>query len=193
MATVTGNADLVRCGPGKIYVGAFGSVGTLPVTLAAAIADATLKTAGWRELGFTTEGSTLNYSSSSEQVQVAERLKGIKTIITGVEMNFETTMAEISPENLRLATGASAGAITETEDEIKFVFPKNGGSARTSILWVADDGLEALVLAKCFAGGDISIPRRKGAEPAAVGVTFSVEENSAGDDAWYLVDPALVD
>lgn len=192
MATVTGNSNAVRVGPGKIYVGPFGSVGTLPSTLAAANGDAALKTAGLRELGFTTEGSTLNYSSSSEQVEVAERLRGIKTVITGVEMTFEVTMAECSPENLALATGAPDSAITETEDEIKFVFPKSGGSQRVSIVWVADDGLEALILAKCFAGGDISIPRRKGAEIAAIGVTFNVEENSAGDDAWTLTDPALL-
>ena len=43
------------------------------------------------------------------------------------------------------------------------------------------------MIAKGFAGGDISVPRRKGVEVAGVGVTFSIEENSTvgtelGDD-----------
>jgi hypothetical protein len=59
------------------------------------------------------------------------------------------------------------------------------------IVWEADDGLERLVLSKCFAGGDITIPRRKGADPAAVGVEFTVEENPAGEDAYLIWDISL--
>lgn len=188
---VEGNADQVRIGPGKIYVGPFGDV-TLPTTLAAATADATLITDGWREAGFTIEGSVVNYSQTSDGVEVAERLRPIKFIITAVEMTFEVTLAQMNPENLRLATNAPASSITTTVDEVKFVWPKSGGTARVSILWVSDDGLEALALAKCFAGGDISIPRRKGADPTAIGVTFSIEENVGGDDAWYIMDADLV-
>ncbi len=181
---VEGNADQVRIGPGKIYVGPFGDV-TLPTTLAAATADATLITDGWREAGFTIEGSVVNYT------QTSERLRPIKFIITAVEMTFEITLAQMNPENLRLATNSPASSITSTVDEIKFVWPKSGGTSRVSILWVSDDGLEALALAKCFAGGDISIPRRKGADPTAIGVTFNIEENAGGDDAWYIIDADL--
>jgi hypothetical protein len=133
----------------------------------------------------------LTYSQTADGVEVAERLRPIKRIITGVDMTFEFTMTQLSPENLRLATNSPTSAITTTANEITFVWPKSGGVNRASLLWVADDNLEALILAKCFAAGDISIPRRKGADPAAIAVSFSVEENTAGNDAWQLFDPAV--
>jgi hypothetical protein len=205
MPEATGNADLVRVGAGRLYVGAFegASAVDLPVTIAEAVADATLTTTGnWRPLGFTTEGSSLTYSQTADGVEVAERLRPVKSIITAVDMNFEFTMAEISVENLALATNAPASSIQATVAETTFSWPKSGGSNRTSILWVADDDLEALVLVKAFAGGDISIPRRKGVEPAAIGLTFTIEENASVDttinaitakrDAYYIAADSLV-
>lgn len=170
MASVTGNADQVRVGPGKLYVAPFGTA--LPTTL-----SETLNVA-FKEIGFTTEGSELTYSQEAEGVEVAERLRPIKTIITGVSMEFEFAMAQFNPENLALATNADSSAISETLNEVVFTWPKSGGVARVSLVWQSDDDLERLVLAKCFAGGDISIPRRKGTDMAAVSVTFTVEENS---------------
>lgn len=170
MATVVGNAEQVRVGPGKLYVAPFETA--LPVTLAETL------DAEFLEIGFTTEGSELTYSQESDGVEVAERLRPIKTIITGVTMEFEFTMAQFNPQNLKLATNAADDSISETAEEIVFTWPKSGGTSRVSIVWQSDDDLERLVLAKCFAGGDISIPRRKGVDPAAVGVTFTVEENS---------------
>lgn len=170
MPTVTGNAEQVRVGPGRLYVAPFETA--LPTTLGETL------NAAFVEVGFTTEGSELTYSQESDGVEVAERLRPIKTIITGVTMEFEFTMAQFNPQNLALATNADDDAISETADEVVFTWPKSGGTARVSIVWQSDDDLERLVLAKCFAGGDISIPRRKGVEPAAVGVTFTVEENS---------------
>lgn len=189
MAFVTGNADLVRVGPGKLLLGPYGTA--LPADLGDS-PDAALT-----EIGFTTEGSALTYSQTSDGVEVAERLRPIKQIITAVEMSFAFSMAQLSPDHLRIATNADASSIVTTTDSVKFIFPKSGGTARHSIVWIADDDLEMLVLAKCFAGGDIEIPRRKGVEPAAIPVEFAVEENSDtgigdGDDAWLCTDPALV-
>lgn len=204
MTQAKGDSDLVRVGAGRLYVGPYEGTGAvvLPTTIAAAKADATLTTTGkWRVLGFTTEGSELTYTQTADQVEVAERLRGIKSIITAVEMTFNTTMAEISADNLALATNAPTSAIQTTSAEKVFTWPKSGGSNRVSILWVSDDDLEALVLVKCFAGGDISIPRRKGTDPAAIGVAFTVEENSQVSttinsvpdtrDAYYIADIAL--
>lgn len=184
MALVAGDADLVRLGPGALYVAPYGT--TLPTTV-----DAVLDPA-FREIGFTVDGSALTYSQTSDGVTVAERLRPIKSIITGVDMSFEFTMAELSPENLALAMNAPAANIVTTADQTTFKWPKAGGTSRASIVWRADDDLELLVLAKAFAGGDITIPRRKGTDPAAIGVTFTVEENSGGDDAYLIFDSSLV-
>lgn len=194
LVTVTGNANQVRIGPGKLFLAPYGT--TLPTTLPTAVALDTSPGA-WNEVGFTTEGSSLSYSQTSDGVEVAERLRPIKSIITAVEMSFEFTFAQLSPENLRVATNSPSSAITTTADTVTFAFPKSGGTTRNSILWLADDALEAMVLAKCFAGGDVTIPRRKGTDPAAIGVTFTVEENSnsslaGGLDGYTMTDPTLV-
>jgi hypothetical protein len=187
---VVGNGDLVRIGPGKLWVAPFGTA--LPADLASA------PNAAFVEVGFTTEGSVVNYTQASEQVEVAERLRGIKSIITSVEMTFEVTFAQLSMANLALAMNAGPESIKETTTERIFIWPKSGGTSRVSMIWQSDDNLEREVLVKCFAGGDIAIPRRKGVEPAALNVTFTIEENSTvevtldGDDvlpdAYYLQD-----
>lgn len=189
MAVVTGDADLVRIGPGALYVAPYGT--PLPVDVNEAL------NAAFREVGFTVDGSELTYSQTSDGVSVAERLRPIKSIITAVDMTFTFTMSELSPENLALAMNADPAVyVTTATDTVTFAWPKSGGVDRASIVWQADDDLERLVLAKCFAGGDISIPRRKGVDQAAVGVTFTIEENSdatilGGDDARYLANTSL--
>jgi hypothetical protein len=190
MPTVTGNADQVRVGPGKLWVAPWTSNNTVSPTLPTTIAGAL--DAAFTEVGFTTEGNELTYSQSSEGVEVAERLRPIKQVITEVSMEFQFTMAQLNPDNLALATNAPAANIVTTANEVTFKWPKTGGTQRVAIIWEAEDGLERLVLAKCFAGGDISIPRRKGAEPAAVGVTFTVEENPDDEDAYLIWDIDLV-
>jgi hypothetical protein len=190
MPTVTGNADQVRVGPGKLWVAPWTSNNTVPPTFPTTIAGAL--NVAFKEVGFTTEGNELTYSQTSDGVEVAERLRPIKQVITAVEMSFEFTMAQLNPTNLALATNAPASSIVTTASEVTFKWPKQGGTQRVGIVWEADDGLERLVLAKCFAGGDISIPRRKGADPAAVGVTFTVEENPAGEDAYLIWGISLV-
>jgi hypothetical protein len=187
---VVGNGELVRIGPGKLWVAPFGTA--LPTTLAAA------PNAAFREVGFTTEGSVVNYTQASEQVEVAERLRGIKSIITSVEMTFEVTLAQLSLENMAMAMNAGAESIVETTAERIFIWPKSGGTNRVSLIWQSDDNLEREVLVKCFAGGDIAIPRRKGVEPAALNVTFTIEENASVEvtldgedllpDAFYIQD-----
>lgn len=187
---ITGNANQVRVGPGKIYVAGWTdptTPPTLPTDLTSDLAD------DFREAGFTVDGSELTYSATAEQVEVAERLRGIKSIITAVEMTFVTTFAQLNPQNLALAMNADPNeAITTAAGVTTFTWPKAGGVTRCSIVWQSDDDLERLVLAKCFASGDISIARRKGVEPAAIATTFNVEENPAGDDAWLMTDDALL-
>jgi hypothetical protein len=169
-APVVGNSELVRIGPGKLWVAPYGTA--LPAT----IADP--PNAAFREVGFTTEGSVTNYEQTSESVEVAERLRGIRSIITGVELTLEVTLAQLSMENLSLAMNAGPTSIKTTATEKIFTFPKAGGTTRVSLIWQSDDNLERQVAVKCFAGGSIAIPRRKGVEPAAVNIVFTIEENS---------------
>ncbi len=190
MAAVTGNANQVRIGPGKLYAAPWEDATTppaLPDTLSEALDDA------FREIGFTTDGSELNYAQTVDGVEVAERVRPIRQITTGVEFTYAFNMAQINPLNLALAMNADpAEAITTGASETTFKFPKAGGEQRCALVWRSDDDLEMLVLSKCFSGGTINIPRRKGTDPAAIGVEFNVEEYADGEDAIYVVDNDLL-
>lgn len=189
MPVATGDADQVRVGPGRLLIAPWTSSSTVAPTFPTTIAGAL--DAAFVEVGYTTEGSELTYSQTSDGVEVAERLRPVKQIVTAVEMTFEFTFAQINAKNLSYATNAPSSATTTTANEVTFTWPKSGGTQRVGIIWESDDGLERLVLARCFAGGDISIPRRKGADPAAIGVTFTVEENPSGADAYLIQALAL--
>lgn len=187
----TGNSDQVRTGPGQLLAAPYGT--PCPTTLAAL---ATLD-AAWRDLGFTTDGSTLTYAQTKEGVVVAERLRPIRSQITGSTMTKSFNLAQLNVENLRLATNSPASSIVTQTNDTLFVWPKEGGSDRFSILWVSEDLLEAEVMVKCFAGGTITIPRQKGVTPASIAIEFDVEENSdssiaGGRDAYNIFDNALL-
>jgi hypothetical protein len=187
----TGNSDQVRVGPGQLLVAPYGTV--CPTHLA----DLATLDAAWRDVGFTTGGSTLTYAQTTGAISVAERLRPLKHVVTDVAMTMAFDMAQVNVENLRLATNSPTSAVVTQTDETLFVWPKEGGSQRFSILWVAVDALEAQVLVKCFGGGTITIPRQKGTTPASIAVSFDVEENSdatiaGGRDAYNMISNDLL-
>lgn len=187
----TGNSDQVRTGPGQLLAAPYGTA--CPVH----IVDLLTLDAAWRDLGFTTGGSTLTYAQTKEGVVVAERLRPIRSQITGSTMTETFDLAQLNVENLRLATNSPSSAIVTSTNDTMFIWPKEGGSSRFSLLWVAEDLLEAQVLVKCFAGGTITIPRTKGVTPASIAIEFDIEENSdssiaGGRDAYNIFDNDLL-
>lgn len=186
-----GNAEQVRVGPGQILVAPYGTA--CPVHLV----DLATLNAAWRDIGYTTGGSTVTYAQTSGDVVVAERLRAISHEITDVQMTAAFEMAQVNLENLQLATNSPPESITTDTDDSTFTWPKEGGTQRFSILWVSKDGLEMQVLVRCFGGGTITMSRVKGTTPQAIGVTFSVEENSdtavaSGRDAYNVIDNSLL-
>jgi hypothetical protein len=187
----TGNSDQVRVGAGQILVAPYGTA------CPAHLVDLGTLDAAWRDVGYTTGGSTVTYAQTTGAVSVAERLRPLKHVVTDVAMTMAFDMAQMNLENLRLATNSPSSAIVASTDDTTFAWPKEGGTDRFSILWVAVDLLEAQVLVKCFGGGTITIPRQKGTTPASIAVSFDVEENSdstiaGGKDAYNIIDNGLL-
>lgn len=196
MASVVGDADLVRTGPGRILLAPVGTA--LPTDFNAAL------DAAFVEVGFTTSGSTLGITQDRLPVRVAERLREIRNQAGASSMVFSFTMVQISPANLaRVIAGGTTitgtGANGYGADTTVFIFPKTTGSQRYSLVHESEDGRERTVLARCFitAAGDLVNNPVDSADPRGLPIEAAVEENSdatlgGGNDAYMLFDTTLL-
>lgn len=197
MAEVTGNADLVRTGPGRILLAIYGT--PLPTDH-----DGVLD-AAFQEVGFTSGGSSLGISQDRVPVRVAERIREIRNQAGASSLIFSFSMVEVSPVNLAKViaggvaltgdgTTATANGLIPAVGTTVFSFPKTTGSQRYSLVWEASDGKERLVLARCFvtAAGDLTNGPVDSGDPRALPIEAAVEENSGGEDAYWLFESALL-
>ena len=75
MTVTVGNPDEVLLGAGTLYVAPIGT--TEPTSASAALPSA------WREVGWTEDGSTINYVMTSADVNVEEEFDPVKIVTTG--------------------------------------------------------------------------------------------------------------
>lgn len=181
MTSPNGNAGALSLGTGKLYWAPLGT--TLPADLADALNDA------FKLVGYTEEGSTFNYSVSTEPVEVAEEYDRVMTKTTGREGTVEFAMAENTVRNLTLAF--NGGTVTRTTSgAVKYTPPAPGTEVRRVLVWESEDGQERWVYPQCFQGGSVSMARRKGATKTTISVAFSLEKPAAGGDVFeaYYAD-----
>jgi hypothetical protein len=163
-----GDADNVVLGPGLLYVGA---------TTVADPVDATtaLPTTDFRPVGYTDEGSSFTYETSSEDVTVAEENDPVRTVPTATTSTLAFSMAEMTWENLLLALnqGASAGTVPPTAPTlIEPVAP--GEEERVKIVWDSDYG-SRWIFRKCVQTGSLTIDRKKAPDKGLLPVEFTCE------------------
>lgn len=184
MATPVGSEPEVMTGPGVLYVAPFGTA--LPADF-----DDTLNTA-FVEVGFTTGGHEWTFSTDKQEIKVAERIRPIRYQAGSATATWSFSLAQYSPENIRLAV---PGATVENTvgGSVKVTMPKTAGSDRYSLVHVSESGKVVHVLAKCYLtmSGSSTFGAVDSTDVAAITVEASLEENSAGDDAYILFDEAL--
>src|SRR5664279_2526833 len=81
-------------GPGKLYVAPIGTAE--PASISASWIN-------WWRLGYTVAGSTVSYGLTTADIQVAEELDPIATILTDRNITVAFQFAEFSLRNLQLA------------------------------------------------------------------------------------------
>jgi len=110
MAVVaTRSSTEVAVDPGLLYVAA---IGTTEPTASTDLAAATLPSA-WREVGYTEDGSVFKYDVKSEDIEVAEELDPILSMITARTGTLEFKMAQATRRNLALALNTAAAAAND--------------------------------------------------------------------------------
>lgn len=155
----------VKVGPGTLYVAPIGT--SEPTSISGAWP------AGWAQLGYTDAGSTFDYGTTTEPVEVEEEKFPIDHTTTGANGSITFALAETTANNLLIAlnAGVSADRAANTTGSItdgSWVEPTALGSEkRVMIGWDSLDYNQAgsafgrIVARKCLQTGSISLSRRK--------------------------------
>lgn len=183
MASPTGAEPEVVTGPGKLYVAPYGTA--LPEEF-----DDTLDPE-FVEVGFTSSGHEFTFSTEKQEIRVAERLRPIRYQAGTTSATWVFTMAQYSPENLALAVPGTT-VTTTAGGSVKVLLPKTAGLERYTLVHKSENDKIVHVLVKCMLGmtGASTFGAVDTADVAGIQVEASIEENSAGDDAYVLFDEA---
>jgi hypothetical protein len=166
------DAAIVRFGkPGVLYVATLGT--TEPTTVSSAWP------AGWVQLGYTTDGSTFNYSTTVDPVNVAEEILPIAYAPSGGTASLEFATAETT----KLAWSAACNAgLPAAGDGQNWTFepPVFGNEVRVMFGWdasrtVATNDLR-FIWRKAIQGGTASVGNKKGATIASLSQTWNLEQ-----------------
>lgn len=142
----------------------------------------------WVVLGATEEGHAFSWSTSTEQIEVAEFLDPIKYVETGRTGSLAFALASITMANLKRAL--NGGTVTTTGSAATtmatYTPPKLGESTRCMVGWESQDSTERLIAFQAFNTGSVEIARRKGAAKATIPVEYALEVPASGNPFKYL-------
>lgn len=173
-----GNAQVVRrtMGPGTLMVASLGTAEPAP-----SIPFPAWPT-GWWALGYTEEGSSFSYESSSEPVEVAEELDPIFTVPTGRNATVSFSSAEPTQANLRMALNGGVSTIVDpvTGSAVVFEPPDMGDEVRIMLGYQSETGDERWIWRQCYQTGSVESSRSKGASKTLLPMTFSLEKPETG-------------
>lgn len=167
-----GNPANLALGPGYLYIAVLGT--TEPTDLTTPWATVS---AAWTALGYTDEGSKVNYSVDSENVEVAEELDPVAVALTSREMTVDFALAEITAANLKRAL--NGGTIAAGAGIVTFEPPDLGEEVRVMLGHESEDHTERWVFRKGLQVGGMEISRAKGAAKATIPCSFKLERPSA--------------
>jgi hypothetical protein len=168
---VKGDPDAVVLGPGLLYVG--------PVTAADPTdADTALPTTDYRPVGYTEEGSSFAYETSTEDVTVAEENDPVRTIPTGTTSTLSFSMAEMTWQNLLLALNAGSSVAATPPTAPTLIEPvEQGSEQRVKLIWDSDYG-SRWIFRQCIQSGTLTIDRKKAPDKGLLPVEFKCEKPS---------------
>lgn len=178
----------VMTGPGVLFVALYGTplptswdTGTTPLD------------SNFTEVGFTTGGHEWTFATEKQEIKVAERIRPIRYQAGSATATWTFTLAQYSPDNIRLAVPGATIDDTSVPGTIKVTMPKSAGLTRYSLVHVSESGKVVHVLAKCYLTmtGSSAFGAVDSTDVAAIEIEASLEENSNGDDAYILFDDAL--
>lgn len=166
----------VKCGPGRLYLGAVGAVEPVNTVVASVFTDV-INPAVWFEVGYTDEGHEFTYAPSFDGIPVAEEMLDLRTVQTGLDMTLAFAAAELTSKNIQAALNGGTVVVTGSTGTTLTTFepPAFGTVTRTAILWEGDEKDERWIYRKCIQTGDVQLSRRKAPAKVTIPMSFKLE------------------
>ena len=101
----------VIVGAARLYIGPFGTVKPVPEAgkdYNTTMVEAPAKSAGWRQVGYTTDGLEFATDPTYDDIVVDQSLDSVRVFKSAMSASVSTTMAEATLENLVVAWGQAA-------------------------------------------------------------------------------------
>lgn len=169
-----GSAVDVKVGPGLLYLNVAES--PLPASFTD---DWESETVPWTPMGYTEEGHAFTMTPNFEDVTVAEELLPIRSEQTGLTLQLEFALAEITAANFK--TAMNGGTITTGTGKVTFSPPPvTTAPVRIAIGWESQDHAERWVWYRNVQTGAVQVGRRKAPAKATIPMAFRVELPLAG-------------
>src|ERR1700733_4775536 len=172
-------------GPGAIMYAALGVSAPTNTVVGSVFTDTW--PVGWALLGITTEGHTLTIDLNADQVEAAEYVDPLLTVITGRTIPAAFELMQIQLTNWKrvfnggtLATSGSGTTLLST-----YTLPQIGQEVRCQIGWESNDGTERWWAMQCFNTGSVGIQRKKGADVATLPVTYTMEPDASSQPVYF--------
>lgn len=158
------DSEQVTAGPGLIYVAALGT--TEPTSVSSAL------DAGFKQVGYTTEGLTFTYEITNEAIEVAEEFDPIRYQTTGRNGTVAFTMAQASIGRLALALNSGAAL---NDSQATYEPPEPGEETRVMILHQGENG-GRILFRQCINASSIEMAFKKAPDLNTIPVEFRLEK-----------------
>lgn len=178
MPVTTGNPDDVQLGAGVLYVA------TLATPDPETVEDIT-GASSVREVGWTDDGSTVNFETKSEDIFAEEEFYPVKTAVTEVTATVSFAMMQSTRENLALALNLGANA---ANDDTILEPPTPGNETRVKLFHVTEAGA-IWIFRRAFQSGAIQLANQKAPDKKLLPVQFKLEK-PAGAEPWAVIPTA---
>lgn len=180
--------------PGSLYAAPIGTVEPTAVTGA--------WPTGWLSLGYTTAGSTFTNGLTTGTITPEEEFYPIRTVVTAATATLAFNLLELTQRNWQLALnngilapGTSQNSGTNTDGSYWVEPAAIGTELRVMLGWdsFTNGGTTGtvggrLVCRQCLQTGSLGIQRAKGASPAFIPTSFSLEKPPSVQP-WRLHTP----
>lgn len=186
MPAVTVPVPTIATDPGYLFWAPLGTAEPTNTVVGSVFTDAW--PSGWIALGATEEGHSFSWTTSTDQIEVAEFLDPIKYVETGRTGSIAFALASVTLTNLKRALNGGTVTTTGTTTTTLATYtpPVLGASVRCMVGWESQDSTERLIAYQCFNTGTVEIARRKGADKATLPIEFALEVPSSGVPFKYL-------
>lgn len=198
---VTIKSDRLQLGPGKLWVAPIGTIADADLddfTVASGVfsdgfdAGEVPGDAAWLPLGATNEGTSINTTVETANVEVAESYDPVVIITTGKAASLVAGLVTFNLTTYQVAFNAASGAWAGTPSATAaaiFTPPAVGEEIRRQLMWVSDKMTDIVVFFQTMQAGSIEEAHRKGADKGVMNCEFRAEipPTAVADSAWKRI------